>query len=355
MTPALAPSLLNSNRLAESPFVTWGLSSEASEKNANSAGLSSLLGGLSENYAEPEGQSLEEGAEQAQTVVQNVSTPAGHASTLAKTLTKGRGADKALAAATKLGSTQEGAEAALKTAGKVSGGLGKVGETGGLVAAPLSVANSGHTLLSKDTSAEDKVKAGSTLAADATSTAKLVGGASLDDGLSSLGKVASAQKGLAAKAPGAVSALGKVGKAAPVVGGIASGVTGALDIKDALQGKDVDKAKLVSGGLSVAAGVAMFVPGGQPVAAALGVASLAIDNREAIGKGAKAVGRGVAKGAEVVGDVATSGAKAIGKGVSQKAKSVVEGASKVADGASKVAEGASKVAGGAKKLVGKIF
>lgn len=374
VSPTLGPSFLNSNESAESPAVTWGLSSEASERNSNSSNLTSLLGGLAENYSQEESPSLQEGAEKVQTAVENVSTPADHASTLTKTLTEGKGTEKALAAATRLGSSQEGAEAALKSADKLSDGLGKVGEAGGLVASPLAVATSGHTLLSSESSGEDKVKAGADLASEATSAAKLLSGAGIDDGLSSLGKVASFQKGLAAKAPGAVSALGKVGKAAPVVGGIASGVSGALDIKDALQGKEVDKAKLISGGLSVAAGVAMFVPGGQPVAAALGVASLVIDNREAIGKGAKAVGRGVAKGAEVVGDVASGGAKAVGKGVAEGAKAVgdvasggvkavgkgvSEGAKAVGDvasgGAKAVGKGAAKVADGAKKVLGKIF
>ncbi|MFA5506992.1 MAG: hypothetical protein WC314_05270 [Vulcanimicrobiota bacterium] len=368
-TPALEQKL-NTNGLPQIPVVQWGLSPEAREKAGDSSGLSSLLLGLSENYSEEGQVPVEEKAEKAQAAVKNVATPAGHASTLSKTLTQGKGAEKALATATKLGSTQEGAEAALKSADKLSDGLGQVGEAGGLAASPLSVATSSHALLNPESSTEDKVKAGSTLASDATSAAKLLGGASVDDGLSSLSKVASVQKGLAAKAPGAVSALGKVGKAAPVVGGIASGVSGALDIKDALQGKDVDKAKLVSGGLGVAAGVAMFVPGGQPVAAALGVTSLVIDNREAIGKGAKAVGRGIAKGAEVVGKGAAEGAKAVGKGAVEGAKAVGKGAEAVGKGAAKGAEavgkgaaegakavgkGATEVAGGAKKLVGKIF
>ena len=153
---------------------------------------------------------------------------------------------------------------------------------------------------------------------------------------------------VAAAAPGAANAAATVGKAAPVVGGVAGVVSGGLDIKDAVQSGD--KEKFGTGGLKVASGVAMMVPGGMPIAMGLGAAALAIEHRETIAKGAKAVGKGVAKGAEVVGKGVVKGAEAVGSAAKKSAEVVgdtaKEGAEAVSSTAKKGVEAASSVAKG---------
>jgi hypothetical protein len=301
--------------------------------HAAGAGLPALLAGLQANFQGPPeedlGERVESASESAEAVTENVTAPSNQAATLSKAVSEGKTAERVTMVADKLGGDSGKASRALEGLNKVGDKAGKLADGAGVVAKPLSIANNVNTLVTaKDT--EDKASAATSLASDVSYTARTVGAAAEGgSGASKLASLASAQSKVAAAAPGAAGVAAKVGKAAPVVGGVAGVVSGGLDLKDAVQGGEKDK--FATGGLKVASGVAMMVPGGMPIAMGLGAAALAIEHRETIAKGAKAVGKGVAKGAEAVGGAAKKGAETVGS----TAKKGVEAAGKVAGGVGK--------------------
>lgn len=102
--------------------------------------------------------------------------------------------------------------------------------------------------------------------------------------------------------PGGLELIKKLGGPAAIIGGITSAIAALKDAK--ANGLNAGNAmRMASGVLTSVAGVAMMVPGGQPVAAAaaaiaggLSLGALAYDSREQIAAGAKKVA-GAAKDA----------------------------------------------------------
>lgn len=126
------------------------------------------------------------------------------------------------------------------------------------------------------------------------------------------------------KFPGAVELLKKFGGPVAIVGGITSAINTLKDMKK--NGVDPGKLmKLGSNVLTTVAGVAMMVPGGQPVAAAAGAASAALSLGALAYKYKGEIADAGKKAVNFVGDTASSAAGAITGGAKKAWNSLFGG------------------------------
>ncbi len=330
--PWLAPSNTVSTLPTPTPRVdsdAFAASSELKEpESGGSADMPALVGGLAENYSDGASK-----AKKANNVVRQVSDK-----------------NRTHRLIRRLGATADAAERASNGIDKGAIRLSAGSDLASLAASPINIASSSKQLFDRDSSPEERAVAATSLASEGASTSRVLGAATADDASSTLSKsskVASVQRRLATKAPKLTSTLAKVGKRVPVVGGAASIADGGSSIKDAVTGKDRDAGRAASGALTVASGVALMVPGGAPVAAGLAGASLAVEHRDKIGKGAKAVAGGLADGSKFV-------AKNVGQGATTAFKAGRTIASAPVKAGSKVASTGSRVVGDAAKTGGSV-